>query len=202
MTISKGATWGTTVPRPPRLRVAADDVQLAEWLSDGTGKPTSVAGGDLWRTIGGATLDGRNELNELPVDLLELDLDGAIMNAVAHVVVRRPWRRGGWLRGPVIVVMNAEFIGDLDVAPRGHPNDGRAEVLQIDGSMSLRQRIAVRRRLRNASHLPHPQIATRSIRHVEFSALSDQRVVVDGRRRGAVHTLAVRVRPDAALVYA
>jgi len=202
MTISKGASWGRSVPRPPELRIAADDVQLAQWLTDGTELPTAVAAGDMWRTVGGASLVDRENLNELPIDLLEVHLDGTVVHAVAHVVAHLPWWRGGWFRGPVIAVMNAEFVGAHDVAPRGHPNDGRAEVLEIDGSMSARQRLAVRRRLRNASHLPHPQIDTRSIRHVEFTALSGLRVVVDGHQHGTVTGLAVHVRPDAAVLYA
>ncbi|MGA9278389.1 hypothetical protein, partial [Ilumatobacter sp.] len=196
------APWGTSADRPPELRIASDDAQLAEWLSDGSGRPTAVESGDMWRTIGAAPIGDRRRLNELPLDLLDVCIDGTIVHAVAHVVAHLPWRRGGWLRGPVIAVMNAEFVRDYDVAPRGHPNDGRAETLQIDPGMSLRQRLAVRTRMRNASHLPHPQIHTRSIRHVEFAALPGLHVSVDGRDHGIAHELAIDVRSDAAMLYA
>jgi hypothetical protein len=202
VTISKGHAWGRTVPRPPGLRVAADDAELAEYLADGTGRPTAVAAGDMWRTVGAAGLEGRAVLNALPLDLLEVRIDDRVLPAVAHVVAHLPWRRGGWLRGPVIVLMNAEFVGKYDVAPRGHPNDGRIESLSIDEETPLRQRLAMRSRARNASHVPHPRIATRSTRHAEFPALDGLRVVVDGRDRGLAHALSVRVRPDAAVLHA
>jgi hypothetical protein len=202
VTISKGETWGTAVPRPSDLRIAADDAELAQFLADGTHRPTAVAAGDMWRTVGAARLDDRAELNALPLDLLEVRIDERVFPAVAHVVAHLPWWRGGWLRGTVLALMNAEFFGSYDVAPRGHPNDGRVESLSIDGNVSVRQRLAMRTRLRNASHLPHPQIVTRSIRHVEFDDLDGLRIVVDGRDRGVARTLSVRVLPDAGVLHA
>lgn len=201
MTISKGTAWGAPVPRPVDLRVAADDAQLAEWLADGSGRPTAVASGDMWRTIGAATVDGRSELNALPIDLLAVEIDHQKAVAVSHVVARRGWWRGGWLRGAVIAVMNAEFVGNADVAPRGHPNDGRIEVLRVDARMSIRQRVAVRSRLARAAHLPHPQIATSSVKRVDFDELGGLVVFVDGRRHGPADRLSVRVRPDAAVLH-
>ena len=202
MTISKGAPWGSTVNRPEGLRIAVDDADLARLLIDGTSLPTAVAAGDMWRTVGAASMSGRDRLNELPLDLIDVGIDDSETVAVSHVVARLPHHRGGWWRGPVIAVMNAEFFGLSEVAPRGHPNDGRLESFVADRSMSFRQRIAVRRRLRNASHLPHPQITTRSTTAAEFVDLPDLRVLVDGRDRGSARRLSVRVRPDAAVLYA
>lgn len=202
MTISKGSTWGRTVPTPPELRAARDDAELAELLTDGSGQPTTAIAGDMWRTVGGAAVGERAELNRLPIDLLDVRLDDESVVAVAHVVARRSWWRGGWWRGPVIALMNAEFIDGFDVAPRGHPNDGRMEVLSASAQMSIRQRLAVRSRLRNASHLPHPQIETRSLKDAEFTPPGGLVVIVDGRRFAPVRSLSVRVRPDAAVLYA
>ena len=69
---------------------------------------------------------------ELPIDLLEVATDRGAAIACAHVLVRSSWSRGGWWHGPVIAVMNAQFLGDWDVAPRGHPNDGRVEVVEAN----------------------------------------------------------------------
>ena len=139
---------------------------------------------------------------EFPLDLVDVELDGgAPVVAVAHVVARLPALRGGAWRGPIVVVMNAEFIGVADVAPRGHPNDGRVETLVVDESMTVRQRWASRRRLRNAMHLPHPQISTRSVRTATFDFDVSLRVLADGVDIGAARSMTVTVRPDAAIVY-
>lgn len=202
MTIAKGLPWGSSVKRPDGLRIAVDDADLARLLTDGSSLPTAVASGDMWRTVGAASVSDRDRLNELPLDLIDVGIDDEETVAVSHVIARLPHHRGGWWRGPVIAVMNAEFFGRSEVAPRGHPNDGRVESFVVDSAMSFRQRLGVRARLRNASHLPHPQITTRSTRAAEFVDLPNLRILVDGQDRGCAQRLSVRVRPDAAVLYA
>lgn len=203
MTISKGADWGETVERPAGLRVATNDHDLAVMLADGSGLPTAVSGGDVHRTVGARPLGDRVELLALPFDLLRVTLDDAQpLLAVAHVLARSPWRAGGWWRGEVLAVMNAEFVGDYDVAPRGHPNDGRAETLRIGPEMGFRQRWEVRRRLPSARHLPHPSIATRPIRSMTWDFDRPQVIRADGRKLGLARRLAIEVAPDAAVLHA
>ncbi len=203
MTISKGSSWGRTVTRPAGLRLAATDAELATLLSDGTGRPVAVSGGDMFRTMGSRPMGDRTDLMAFPLDVVDVDLDGrAPIVAVSHVLARLPTRWGGAWRGPILVVMNAEFIGDADVAPRGHPNDGRVETLLVDESMTARQRWASHRRMRNAMHLPHPQISTRSVRSAVFDFDMALRVFADGVDVGSARSMTITVRPDAAVVHA
>lgn len=203
MTISKGADWGETVQRPSDLRVAADDHDLAVMLGDGSGQPTAVSSGDVFRTVGARPLGDRGELLALPFDLLRVSLDDAEpMVAVAHVLARAPWRAGGWWRGEALAVMNAEFVGEYDVAPRGHPNDGRAETLRVGPEMGFRQRWEVRRRLPSARHLPHPLIATRPIRSMTWEFDRPQVIAADGRSLGLARRLTIDVDADAAVLHA
>jgi hypothetical protein len=184
------------------LRLADSDSALAAILSDGSGLPVAVTGGDLFRTLGARPVADRDELMAFPIDLIDVSLDqDQTVVAVAHVVARLSARRGGAWRGPVLAVMNAEFIGEYDVAPRGHPNDGRVETLEVTASMSVRQRWESRRRLRNATHLPHPAISTRSVRAATFDFDVELEVFADGRLVGTARSIAVAVRPDAAVVH-
>ena len=209
MTIEPGKAWGRAVPRPPDLEIVHGDAELAAAISLRRERPIAVASGDLARTIGvgqggGGSIATRQTINEFPVDLLEVHLDDARdpIIACAHVIAREPWYRAHWLRGRILVVMNAEFIGEWDIAPRGHPNDGRAEVVEVESSMSLRDRLAARRRLPTGAHVPHPHIATRSIRTGTWTFERPLEVLADGRRIGAASTLSVKVIADAALVHA
>ncbi|MFK8025979.1 MAG: hypothetical protein AB8G26_18640 [Ilumatobacter sp.] len=203
MTIAKGEPWGEDVERPGDLRVAADDAELARLLADGSGTPTAVAAGDMARTIGARPIGDRTALLSFPIDLVHVRIDDHTEHvAVAHLVVRLPWARGGALRGPVLVVMNAEWIGDFEVAPRGHPNDGRVETLLGDPSLGLRQRLAIRTRLRNASHLPHPAITTRAVRQHDWSFEREMDVLIDGERVDRGRHVSVKVEADAAVLFA
>jgi hypothetical protein len=203
MTISKGADWGESVTRPHDLRIAANDHDLADMLADGSGRPTAVSAGDVHRTIGARPLGDRDELLALPLDLLQVTLDDADpVTAVAHVLARAPWLAGGWWRGDALAVMNAEFVGDLDVAPRGHPNDGRAETFRVGPEMGFRQRWEVRQRLPSARHLPHPSIATRPIRSMTWDFDRPRVVLLDSVAHGLVRHLHVEVQPDAAVLFA
>ncbi len=209
MTIKPGEAWGRSVPRPPDLTVVSSDAELAVTLSQQRGTHVAVCSGDLARTLG-VTPEGRESIeqratvNEFPIDLLEVRLDGREESIVAcaHVVARSPWTGGHWLRGRILGVMNAEFIGEWDVAPRGHPNDGRVESFEVESSMSVRERLAARRRLPTGTHVPHPRIASRSVRSASWKFERPLEVVIDGRRHGRAVALSVTVVPDAALVYA
>ena len=201
MTIEKGQSWGREVARPEDLVVVTGDHDLAVALDAGD-TAVAVEGGDLHRTIGQPKVGGRQRLRALSVDLIEVTLDdGAVHAAVAHVVARSPWWRGSWWRGPVLAVMNAEFVGDWDIAPRGHPNDGRVEVQLADPELGVRERWQARARLGDGGHIPHPSIATRSVRTASWTFDRPLDVAVDGRIVGRSRTIGVRVRPDAATVY-
>jgi hypothetical protein len=209
MTIKPGQPWGRAVARPDDLVVVGSDAELASMLSIGTGTAIGVDGGDLARTLGvtptsAVSAATRPTVNEFPIDLLEVHIDTADepLLACAHVIARSPSSRGGWLRGRIVAVMNAEFIDRWDVAPRGHLNDGRVEVLDVAPSMTVRERLAARRRLANATHVPHPRIATRSVRSASWDFETPLDVFVDGRRVGRTTTLSIAVVADAAHVYA
>lgn len=209
MTIKPGQAWGRRVPRPPDLVLVHSDVELAMALSQEPRSPIGLGGGDLARTIGvtssgAASSTNRSTINEYLIDLVEVRLDDAEQPIVAsaHVVARSPWSSGCWLRGRVLVIMNAEFIGDWDIAPRGHPNDGRVEVVDVDASMSARERLAARRRLPTGTHVPHPSIVTGSARTGTWQFERPLDVVVDGRRVDRASTLSIDVLADAATVYA
>ncbi len=208
MTIKPGVPWGRQVSRPDDLVIAHSDHDLARALAQQPGPPIAAAAGDLARTLGVRDNDHRSTINEFPIDLIEVrldaqpDLPSEPFVACAHVIARSPWRRGHWWRGPILAVMNAEFIGDWDVAPRGHPNDGRAEVFEVDASMSVRDRLGARRRLATATHVPHPRITTRSVRTATWDFARPLDVIIDGRLAGRASSLVITVQPDAAIVYA
>ena len=194
MVVRKGVEWGEEVERPADLLVASSDAELASLLADGTDRPLAVDGGDLCRTVGGLRSAAR--VQRVDVDVLRVVADGAELVAVAHVVARAPrWRGGPW-RGPIVAVSNTEHVGRLDVAPRAHPNDGCADVLEVT-RMSLRQRFNAWRRLPTGTHVPHPAIATRAVAEARWQFDRAMTLVVDGRRHGRVRDLRVTVEPDA-----
>ena len=170
MTIGPGEEWGRPVARPAHMHVATSDAEVVRMLKDHPTESVMVTGGDLARTLGTPPPEPRQTVRELPIDLLEVATDRGPAVACAHVLVRSSWPRGGWWHGPVIAVMNAEFVGDWDVAPRGHPNDGRVEVVEAN-ELSWRDRLAVRRRLPHGTHVPHPGIAVRPLRDGDLGVL-------------------------------
>jgi hypothetical protein len=194
MTIRKGEDWGEVVAPPPGLVDVATDAALVDHLAGDEPAPVRIRGGDLWRSLGGS--GGGPDVRRLPVDLLRVEADGATWRAVAHVVARRSW----W-RGPIVAVMNVDRLGDWDVAPRAHPDDGRADVVEVDPAMPIRARWQARRRLPSGSHVPHPQLAVRRIAADAWTFARPQRLWVDGVERGTVRSLRVVVEPDAAVVH-
>ena len=199
MTIRKGEQWGEAVPVPSGLDLAADDAAARTLVLSGR-RVFGVQGGDLARTMGGGSPDRFRDgsiVVRAPVDLVRVVADDEATVAVAHVVARRSW----W-RGPVLLVMNAQFRGAHDVAPRAHPGDGVVDVVEVAAGMPLRARVQARRRACNGTHLPHPQLTvTRAAVHrAAFSRPLD--IWVDGVRWRRATALTVTVEPDALTVHA
>ena len=201
MTIGKGQVWGQPGPLPDDGVLVRTDAEasaaIAVARADGTALPIlGLVGGDLARTCGATGDEDRlrgSDAQRLPVDLGIVAIDGVEVPFVAHVVVRRRT----WL-GPIVVAMNAQFIGRADVAPRSHPNDGRLDVLAAD--LALGQRWEARRRLATGTHVPHPGVRERRVRDAELPVARGAEVWVDGVRRGRPARVEVRIEPDALTV--
>ncbi|MBA3281247.1 MAG: hypothetical protein H0U29_03360 [Acidimicrobiia bacterium] len=198
MTIVKGEPWGAPGPLPSGGVAVRSDRQARAVLeaarrANEVLPPLGLLGGDLCRTVGGRGDADRlrsPEAMSLPADLGSVLIDGRLHWFVAHLVVRRSW----W-RGRVVAVMNAQWIGPWDVAPRSHPNDGLLDV--FDGDLSLDDRWKARRRLRTGTHVPHPGIAQRRVAALQLELDRPTPVWLDGERVAEARTLSIRTEPDA-----
>jgi hypothetical protein len=152
-----------------------------------------LLGGDLCRTLGGTgdetrLHDGRGVV--VPIDVGAVLVDGRLHWFVAHLVARH-----GWWRGRIVAAMNAEFIGEWDVAPRAHPNDGLLDVLDV--TMPASERFKARARLRSGTHVPHPGINVERVRAAQIQLSRPTPVQLDGVLVGEARSLSVRIEPDA-----
>lgn len=201
MPIAKGEPWGRAGALPADGVVVRTDAEARAVLTDARRRkvefPTiGLLGGDLARTCGSPGDEARlhsTDAQTLPVDVGEVLVDGVLHFFVAHLVARRSW----WL-GPVVVAMNAQFIGGWDVAPRSHPNDGRLDLFEADPSFADRWK--ARSRLPTGAHVPHPAIAERRVKAVQLDLAPGSKVWLDGECIGAAHVLSIRCVPDALTV--
>ncbi|MEY3092617.1 MAG: hypothetical protein RIU67_1400 [Actinomycetota bacterium] len=200
MTIRRRESWGVAGDVPPDIVWCESDREVAAAVIAGD-RPVGVATGDLARTLGAI---GRGVVGvEVGLDMIEVEYEvngrSRTIWAAAHCIARAPKWRGGWWRGAIDAVMNAQYVSESDVAPRGHPNDGRAEWVSVDAAMPVRQRWAAWRRLPRGEHVPHPDIRSTSVS--EAFASNRCVLVVDGVRIGAVDAWRARVHPDRATVW-
>jgi putative lipid kinase YegS-like protein len=189
VTIRKGEPWGAPVPRPADLVLAGSDAELARLVAGDAEGVYGLGGGDLYRSLGAAP--PRATMQRLSLDALRVRLDDVEWLAVAHVVAR-----GGWWRGPLLAVLNCAYIGEWNVAPRAHPNDGRFDVVEVSARMSVRQRLQARRRLPLGNHVPHPQITVSTAEAAAWDFDAPRDVYVDGVRRGRATRLEIAIAPD------
>lgn len=200
MTIRRGAEWGAQGGLPAGGVVVDGDL-AARRVVEATRRaglsvpPLGLAGGDLCRTLGGrgdrAGLTS-DDATRVPVDLGAVLVDGRLHWFVAHLVARASW----W-RGRIVAAMNAEYLGDWDVAPRAHPGDGRLDVVEVAASMGLADRLRARSRLPAGAHVPHPAISIDRRAAVQIDFDRPTPVWLDGERVGEARRLSVRVEPDA-----
>lgn len=198
MTIRKNEPWGQPGALPPHGVVVRSDreANLLVTAARRAGEPIpplGLLGGDLCRTLGGTGDEARlrsPSAMTVPVDLGSVLIDGRLHWFVAHLVAKRSW----WW-GRVVVAMNAQYLGEWDVAPKGHPNDGRLDVL--DGDLALGQRVQARRRLPLGTHVPHPGIEQRRVEALQIELDRPTPIELDGEPRGLARILSLRVEADA-----
>lgn len=198
MTIEKHRAWGAPGPLPADgvlVRRDADARSIAE-RSRRAGSaipPIGLLGGDLCRTVGGRGDEARlrsPDAMTLPVDLGSVLVDGRQHWFVAHLVARRSW----W-RGRVVAVMNAQWIGAWDVAPKSHPDDGLLDVLDAD--LGIDDRLKVRTRLKTGTHVPHPGIRASRVAALQLEFDRPTPIWLDGERIGSARSLSIRTEADA-----
>ena len=205
MTIRRGADWGRLGTPPEGLPCARSDHEIGEHLGDGI-TTIGVRGGDMFATLGGSTSGSLPPTLELPIDVMRISYkhsrDSELKTRVAssHCVLRSRNGRGGWFWGNAVAVMNAQYFGEWDVAPRGHPNDGRVEILEVNARMSVRQRMIARSRMKTGTHLPHPDISVKSVSEFVWSG-SAMSMWIDGAKIGLVQSVEIQVMKDFATLW-
>ena len=200
MTIKPGRPWGERRVPPSALDRADSDSEAAALISLGL-REFLLTGGDMWRTIGGsAPHDGSCTVVSVDLLTVELGVGDTVEQtwALAHAVFDRSG--GTFGRGDVSYVMNAQYLGLWDLAPRSHPNDGRMDVVTISADMSWRQRRLLRRRLPTGTHLPHPQIRTQSLVG-PWVADETGTLTLDGKRRLSVDRVRIGLEADALTIW-
>lgn len=214
MGVRPGQPWGEAgrSDDPVAIDVAGDDRDLARAV---VASPV----GSLFRFVPGPGSDvaravglGNRRLQgtALPLDALIYGDGGLACNAV--IAGTAPDRLAPWSRrfpvtvtvdgavvfrgkATTVVVATGEFLRGLDLSPRGHPGDGRAEV-QIY-AVPAGERRALRARLRTGTHLPHSRIGQRTGRRILIEAVRPQSVEADGHPVAAAAELGIAVVPGA-----
>ena len=192
MTIEKGKPWGSPGTVPNGAAWADDDAAVAASRST----VVQPLGGNLWLSLGcPARKSAGEDCMMLPIDAMRCTVnhDGgsSVVTAVAEVVV------GSWFgRGGMRVITNVGVHGKRNLAPRAHPNDGEFDILEIDASTSLRQRILARRRTLTGTHVPHPTVSVRRGVSTEIVRTGGQELVIDGRPFGKWTSVRVDIQPD------
>ena len=223
MGVRKGAPWGRPTGGPPDVVVAGDDRALARAVADHEAgvrlrwDPDPAA--DFARVVGiGGPATATTGSVDLPCDALLVttstgDVPLPRVLAVNMVVVgTAPDRQRRLTRSPSVhvvvdgrtvhdgatlgvVIGNGQFLRGADVVPRGHPGDGRAEVQVY--TVPAADRAAMRRRLTQGTHVPHPGVLQVSGRRVELEMPRRLPLEIDGHDVPPVGSLVVDVQPTA-----
>lgn len=208
MTIEKGVPWGERVAPPADTPTFTDCAALGAHLRtiptfnspNNIRQPHEFVLHDVsFRSLLGIDHEDNGNAIRIPIDVLEVSfvLERGEDQAVAldHVMLG-----GRLLWDELVLVSNTGFWRSRRIAPRAHPNDGRADVVTVSARMGIRQRLLAWRRARWGTHLPHPAINIEQHAQYHWSG-APRLLTIDGAHRGIVTSVHVRVVADALVVY-
>lgn len=202
MTIRKFSEWGRVIARPEVIESCDTDADMAKivfrYHTNFLDAPHfHLTRGSLAISLGGTRGLSKSDVWELPIDLLcvtyfpEDDIKQASV-AVNSVVMRhRFWR------GQIVAITNGGYVGQREIAPRAHPNDGVFDVVEVAANMSGRQRLSAWRRLPTGTHVPHPSIRQRQGQSETWRFASPIGLYLDAEFVGIVTQVEVTIAPDA-----
>lgn len=190
--IEKGSDWGVAGRLDPGSPIFDHDHELARFLEDNTASSAGLRSGDMARTLGlNAGHDPAQSRFLVPVDAIRVRLDDtAPRMALAHVIAGRLVANRS-----VTAIMNAAFVRRLNIAPRAHPGDGQLDIVSLD--LGLTDRAKALRRMRTATHVPHPGITTQRKAEGVLEFDRPRSVRIDGQRAGRAARLEFSVVPAA-----
>jgi len=194
--IAKGQPYGEPGELPAGGSLVRSDAEAAAALQEARRErrpfpALGLLGGDLCRTLGGGRSSDLQGVR-FTVDLGEALLDGRLHLFVAHLVARTSL----WTRA--FVAMNAQWLGQWNLGPRAHPNDGLLDT--YDAHLPPNQLLPVRARLHHGVHLPHPGIKERRTAALQVELERPLPVRLDGVAVGKARVISVRVQTDALTV--
>jgi hypothetical protein len=191
--IRRGQPWGIPADMSDDVLVVESDQVLSN--TERTCRIV-LTGGDISRSLGNPVVPVvGSACTEVAIDAMLCDItttDGRSILAVAasSIIV------GDFWRGRHLIVSNAGWIGNSNVAPRAHPNDGKVEVFTITSQMSLRQRFLARRKMQTGTHLPHPDLSSKQIATQSIVRQNGEKLMIDGRKIDNWASISIRVEPD------
>ena len=207
MTIRKNANWGSTVARPENLVICESDAAASQLVTEHYVQKQifpaiAIAKSNLARALGSNGADVNAQIMQAtPFDLIEIAFTDDSNRQQKVLALGYGLLRKSWWRSEIVAAMNTSFIGDWDCAPRSHPNDGKFDLVTVRTEMNPTQRLIALRRLRLATHLPHPQISVKQLTSFDADCSAKPNLYFDDRRFSCVNRCKFTLIPDALTLY-
>ena len=191
------STFGVRGPVPDDSVFATDDHSVAELVIAGV-RNVLLEGGDLGRSLGinAPPPERGGQCVLCAVDVIDIRAISAAGDD-RRFVAASTLSFGRWGSG-VDFITSTGFLDGLEICPRSHPGDGMLDRLAVAPGLSFRRRVAIRRRMRSGSHLPHPALSV--FRSTAFILRGPRKLTVDGVPRGVFTELQCNVRPSALVI--
>ena len=207
MTIRKNENWGTIVARPKNLVICASDAAASQLITEHYVRKQNfpaiaIVKSNLSRALGSIGSDAHAQnMQATPFDLIEIAFTDDSNKEQVVLALGYGLLRKSWWRSKIVAAMNTSFIGDWDCAPRSHPNDGKFDLVTVQKEMNPTQRMIALRRLRLATHLPHPQISVKQLTSFDADCSAEPNLYVDDHRFSCVKRCKFSLIPDAITLY-